>query len=232
MAPNQQKYMQWQLIAPPATRFFQLADGNFSLYFEKTKIAAMVEWAESQVDAFRRLATFIAQQEVESQQAVQAATQAAIDAEEAEGTEAEPAPIAPNIKSTPAKKAPPQPQAKSQTARGNETLRKLGLGLSPQNRPKVGNVELTTQEEIKKEVPIAPPPKPKPDLSNDPGLAIALAQQRRIDASKGIDREAKNNAPDEEVQEEIPQASGEPQEQEEEAPTEEGTPVITSNEVQ
>jgi hypothetical protein len=227
MANN--RFIQWQLIAPPATRFFQLTDGNFSMYFERTRIAEMVAWAEAQVEAFRRLELFIEQQ-------AQPETPKSPDDEPLippTPKEAKPQAIAPNIKSIPNPHARPNPNVRpgenqmvqGLMARSNLVNRNLKPGPSM-----VGSVRLTTQEAVEEAVPVAPPPKPKVDLSmTDPGLAIALAQQKRLDESKGIDRDAKNSAPDEPSPDEA--SSDEPPEAEQ---AEEGAPpnVITAEETQ
>lgn len=204
----QNKYMQFQLIAPPASRFFQLADGNFSLYFEKARVAAMVEWAENQLAMIQRLATMIAGEEVQAKQEEVSAQQASQP----------PKPVtAPNIKTVaaPAKPAAPMTVPEAKTQQGQDALRKMGLSFSPEHMKggaSVGGVPLTTQEEIIEKVPEAPPPKPPIDYSNDPGIAIALQQQRMLDAQKGIDREAKNKAPEEASATPEPEPEPEPEE--------------------
>jgi hypothetical protein len=226
-----QKYMQWQIIAPPATRFFQLADGNFSLYFERTRIDEMVAWAEAQAESFRRLGAFIAAQAEESKEPATAATPTAPAATVTPATPAKPkvAPMmAPNIKTV-------QPGASSliegMMARGGMMNR--GIKSGP-GTPNVGAVGLTTQAEVEEVIPVAPPRSKAELMASDPGLAIALAQQRRLDAEKGIDRDAKNNAPDEpppEAQEEEHPLQPSPAAPlTETPPTEGGATIVTTGE--
>jgi hypothetical protein len=239
------RYIQWQLIAPPATRFFQLTDGNFSMYFERTRVSEMVAWAEAQVEAFRRLEVFIEQQTAKVETPASPDDKPLIPPTP---KEVKPQAIAPNIKSIPNPNVKPNPNVRpgenqmvqGLMGRGNLVNRNVSPGTL--SKSMVGEVGLTTQEAIEEAVPEVPAPKPKikPDLTiTDPGLAIALAQQKRLDESKGIDREAKNSAPDEpspdEIQEEPGdaqddaqgEAQGEPNQEEEASPN-----IITAEETQ
>ncbi len=187
---SQSPYMMWQLIAPPATRFYQMADGNFSMYFEKSKVKDMVAWAESQLEAFMRLEAFIGQQvEVEEKEQIAKAQKADELAARAQN-------ISPNAP----KGHTPNIKTKEAVAKTQAANAPRPKGMKPV-KPMIAGNQLVTQEEVNAAVPELPKPKKLPDLNlvKDPGMRIALQQQRLVDQRNGVNREEKNEAPDEEL---------------------------------
>jgi hypothetical protein len=187
---SQNKYMTWQLIAPPATRFYQMADGNFSMYFEKTKIKEMVAWAESQLEAFMRLEAFV------EQQAEQEEKKEVAKAQKADELAVRAANISPNA----SKGHTPNMKTREAIAKVEANAKPRPKGMKPL-KPMIAGNQLTTQEEVEAAIPELPKPKKLPDLSlvKDPGMRIALQQQRLVDQRNGVNREEKNEAPDEEL---------------------------------
>lgn len=203
------KYMPWQLIAPPATRFYQMADGNFSLYFEKSKVKDMVAWAKSQYEAFLRLEVFIGQQAEAEEEAELA------KARKTEELQARAANLPnsgkghiPNIRTA---------EAKVKV----DASKKLPLkGMKPPKQSIAGDV-VVTQDEVEKAVPELPKPVVADiDLVKDPGMQIALRQARALDARNKAERETieEEEAPEEEIEEIPPLDTEVPPKSDEEIP--------------
>lgn len=196
MATPPQKYIPWQLIAPPATRFFQMADGSFSIYFERSRAAEMTKWAESQLDAFRRLEEFIRLQDEEAGKPEPPKQRPMVKAP-APAKPAQTLPVVQAKPSSPVQHKPPSPVDKANDQRAQNSLQRLGLAFAGDSGA-IGGVPVVTQETVFKAVPMPPPVATKAlsNLATDPGLLIALQQQRAIDARNGINREEKNAAAD------------------------------------
>jgi hypothetical protein len=187
------KYMSWQLMAPPATRFYQMADGNFCMYFERSKVGEMVKWAEQQLEAFQRLEIFIGDQAIVEEKA---------EVEKARKKE-ELAARASNVSPKAASGHTPNLRTKEAVTKVEEAKKPVPKGVKPP-KPSIAGQPLTTQEEVTVAVPTLPKPKVEKNLAlmSDPGMRIAMEQAKMLDQQNRIDREKRNEASDEEEAEE------------------------------
>ena len=167
----QTPYRQWVIIAPPATRFYQQADGNIGLYFHKDQAGKMVEWAEENL---RRFMYFAAQLQTTEPQA-----------QKPQGLPVRNLASPPVVNPTGIKTEFPNPSKELAEQVSKPRFNHDGAPIPDEPPPEaLPPVDKTTVTPV--------------DLSADPGMLIALKQQEQLDFLRGINRKAKNEAPEEE----------------------------------
>lgn len=157
------KYIIWVIHAPPATRFFQRADGNFELYFESSRMHEMIDWAYNNAGHFEGLAGAYG-----------------IDVEAQEKA---------------AQEKKPQGQVSQQQT---QNTKQAAQQAAQQKKGGIPDVKVIVQQAIASTAKTMNRRKRRgvPNISQDPGMAIAMRQAQQLDQANGVDRKAREEEAD------------------------------------